>query len=96
MLLIIFLITIGIIGGICFSIGLIPGTNPYHKKKLLNGFKALKCNDLLLSPIEYNIKILHKMKLLSDDDVKKINNPKLSINDKKKIGKKNRNYRIRF
>ena len=76
------------IGGICFSIGLIPGTKPYHKKKLLDGFKALKCDDLLLSPFEYHIQILKKMNILTDDDIKKMNNTKLSSDERKKFEKK--------
>ena len=66
---VVIVLIIVVIAGACFFLGLIPGTNPYHKKKLNDGYNSLECGDLLLSPLGYNKKVLVGMgNLLEDED----------------------------
>ena len=54
LVIIIVIIILVVIAGACFMLGLIPGTDPYHKKKLTDAIKSQESDDLLLTEEEPN------------------------------------------
>ena len=69
MILVIIIVILVITAGVCFMLGFIPGTDPFHKKKLIDAIKSLECSDLLLPADDFIHKIYVNLGYLTKEEM---------------------------